>query len=121
MYEFSYELKEIISKYYEENYLAGVATSTTEIKDVFTSDKLVVTLFSIIGVGLVILLIFKSISLPLLLLMVIQSSIWINMSIVSIKGVGVIYIGFLVIQTLQLGATIDYAVLLTSRYKELRT
>lgn len=121
MYEFSYELKEIISKYYEENYLAGVATSTTEIKDVVTSDKLVVTLFSIIGVGLVILLIFKSISLPLLLLMVIQSSIWINMSIVSIKGVGVIYIGFLVIQTLQLGATIDYAVLLTSRYKELRT
>ena len=78
MYEFSYELKEIISKYYEENYLAGVATSTTEIKDVVTSDKLVVTLFSIIGVGLVILLIFKSISL-LLLLMVVQSSIWINM------------------------------------------
>ncbi|MDD4000332.1 MAG: MMPL family transporter, partial [Bacilli bacterium] len=74
----------------------------------------------ILAVALVILINFMSLSLPLLLLLVIQSSIWINMSIVDFRGVEIIFIGFLVIQTLQLGATIDYAVLLSSRYKEYR-
>lgn len=120
MYQFSENLKATVAKYYDEYYLAGLATSTTEIKDVVTDDTLVVTLVSIIGVGLVILLIFKSLSLPLLLLLVIQSSIWLNMSFVALRGVSVIYIGYLVLQTIQLGATIDYAVLMTSRYQEFR-
>lgn len=120
MYEFSDELKEIVEQYYEEYYFAGVATSTIEIKNVVTKDSLIVTLVSIIGVGLVILIIFRSLSLPILLLIVIQASIWINTAILFVTGTQVVYIGYLVIQTLQLGATIDYAVLLTSRYKEFR-
>lgn len=121
MYDFSDELNEIVAKYYEDYYLAGVATSTSEIKNVVTKDAIIVTLVSIIGVGLVILLIFKSFSLPVLLLIIIQASIWINTSILFVADMRVVYIGYLVIQTLQLGATIDYAVLLTSRYKEFRT
>lgn len=120
MYDFSYQLSETLSNYYDEYYFAGIATSTTEIKDIVTDDSLLVMLISIIGVGLVILFIFKSVSLPLILLLVIQSAIWMNIAIIAIQGTAIIYIGYLVIQTLQLGATIDYAVLLTSRYKEFR-
>lgn len=120
MYDFSYGLEETVKDHYDEYYFAGIPTSTTEIKDVVSRDSTIVSIASIVGVGLVVMFIFRSISLPLILLLVIEATIWINMSIVYFQGVQLLFIGYLIVQTLLLGATIDYAVLLTSRYKEFR-
>ena len=59
---------------------------------------------------------FRSIVIPIILVLVIQSAIWMNLSILFATDVSTIYIGYLVVMAIQLGATIDYAVLLTSRY-----
>ena len=76
--------------------------------------------FSILAVGLIVLFTFKSLSIPVLLVSVIQAAIWINMSIPYFEGSSLVYIGYLVVSSLQLGATIDYAILLSNRYMEFR-
>ena len=75
-----------------------------------------VNLIAIIAIALVLLLTFKSILIPLLLLITIETSIWINLSVPYFSGETLCYIGFLVISTVQLGATVDYAILLTDHY-----
>jgi predicted RND superfamily exporter protein len=120
MYQFSDYLNETVSETYDDYYLVGSAVSTAEIKTTVTEDSIIVSLFSVIAVAFIIILIFRSISIPILLVAVIETSIWINMSIVFFQGIEITYIGYLVILALQLGATIDYAVLLSSRYLEFR-
>lgn len=115
------EIKESAQKYYSDKWLvAGKATSISDIKDSIEKDTKHVMLFSILSVGFIVLITFKSISIPILLVSVIQSSIWINMSIPYFKGTSLVYIGYLVVSSLQLGATIDYAILLSNRYMEFR-
>ena len=77
-------------------------------------------LLSVIAVGLVIGFAFKSFSIPVILVGLIQGAIWINVAILYISNIQLQYIGFLVVMSIQLGATIDYAVLLTNRYAEFR-
>lgn len=105
---------------FEEAYFIGVMPATSEIKSLIQSDTALVLWLSIGLVALVIGITFKSILIPLLLVLVIESSIWLNMAINAINGTEIIYIGYLVILSIQLGATIDYAVLLTSRYLDER-
>ncbi|MDF2686771.1 MAG: transporter, partial [Clostridia bacterium] len=115
------DIKEIADSYYpNEWYTAGTPTSVSDIKSTVSRDNLMVNLFSIISVGIIILFSFKSISLPIILVMVIQASIWINMSIPYFTGFKIAFIGYLIVSALQLGATIDYAILLTSRYLDFR-
>jgi hypothetical protein len=107
-------------KHYLDYYLIGNASSTAEIKDTTEKDSLLVNVLSAAAVGFIILIIFRSISIPLLLLLIIETSIWINIGILKLQDIRITYIGYLVILALQLGATIDYAVLLTGRYLEAR-
>ena len=79
-----------------------------------------VSTLAIIAIGLVLLLTFRSLSIPLLLLLTIETSIWINLSVPYFTGDPICYIGFLVINTVQLGATVDYAILFTQHYLRLR-
>ena len=60
----------------------------------------------------------KSLSIPVILVMAIETAIWINLSVPYIRGTSLFYIGYLIISSVQLGATVDYAILLTSRYME---
>lgn len=115
------EIRTIAQRYYPERWLAaGAATSLSDIRDTVTKDSAVVTVVSLLAVGAIILFTFKSLTISLILLLVIQSSVWINMAIPYFTGFKMAYIGYLVISSLQLGATIDYGILLTNRYLEFR-
>jgi hypothetical protein len=99
---------------------AGTATSVADIKSTVETDNLIVSIFSLAAVGIIILLTFRSLTLPILLVAVIQIAIWINMGVPYFTGSSLVFIGYLVIKSLQLGATIDYAILLTNRYMDFR-
>lgn len=99
---------------------AGSATSLNDIKQSVESDGLRVQLLSILAVAIIVALAFKSITIPILLVALIQGAIWINMAVPYFSGTPLVYIGYLVISSLQLGATIDYAILMTNRYMDER-
>ncbi|WP_208560760.1 efflux RND transporter permease subunit [Marinilactibacillus kalidii] len=100
--------------------LAGDSVSTYDLKDVISADQKIVNITSIIGILIVIMIAFKSLILPALLVISIQAAIWINLGLPYFRGSALFYIAFLILSSVQLGATVDYAVLLTDRYLEER-
>lgn len=115
------DMKELLDeRYSDEWFAAGSIMSIKDIKNTVENDSLKVELISIIAVGLIVLLAFKSISIPILLVLVIEASVWINMSFPYFTGKPLIFIGYLIVSSIQLGATIDYGILLSSRYLEFR-
>ncbi len=95
---------------------AGHSVSLYDMKNLVEKDNILVTLIAVISIFLVLVLTFKSAMLPLLLLLTIEAGIWINLSIPYFTGNKINFIGYLVISTVQLGATVDYAILLTTNY-----
>jgi len=120
LFELSEYINETLDIYYEEYFALGYAVGTAEIKAVIVDDTIIVTLFSIIAIAIVLFVFFQNILIPVLLIIVIKTSIWLNFALLYVFDVQVIYIGVLIVLALQLGATIDYAVLLASRYLEFR-
>ena len=114
------DLKNTISGYYDEYYLAGSSTAIYDIKQVVETDYNTVNTISILSVMFIILIVFRSLSLPFILTFVIEISIWINMSIPYFAGNTLSFVGYLIVSSVQLGATIDYAILLADRYLEYR-
>ncbi len=107
--------------YYPGQWLAvGQPTSLFDIRSSVEGDSLRVQLLSILLVAVIVAVAFKSVTIPVLLVLLIQLAIWINMSVPYFMGTPLVYIGYLIISSLQLGATIDYAILLTNRYVEER-
>lgn len=120
-FELVEEIRGIVDTYYpEENYLAGEGVSSYDLMDTITADNIKVNLIAIGAVFVVLLLSMKSLVLPVILVLAIETVVWINMSIPCISGSVVFYISYLIISSVQLGATVDYAILLTDRYLELR-
>lgn len=114
-------IRDICEKYYsDEYYLAGEGVSTYDLMETVTSDMIKVNLISIAAVFIVLLLTMKSVSLPVILVLAIETAIWLNLSLPYFKSSGVFYIAYLIISSIQLGATVDYAILMTDRYKEFR-
>ncbi len=106
-------------RYYPgEYYLAGGGVSTYDLMDTVTSDLAKVNLVAIGAVFLVLLLTMRSAWLPVLLVLGIETAIWLNLSVPYFMGVPIFYITYLIISSIQLGATVDYAILLTDRYRE---
>lgn len=103
-----------------EWYLAGEGVSTYDLMDTITSDMVKVNLVAILAVFIVLLLALKSVVLPVLLVLAIETAIWINLSIPYFTNQTLFYIAYLIISSIQLGATVDYAILLTERYREYR-
>ena len=106
--------------YPQDAHLAGENFSTLDMRDTIRTDEAIVNGLAILAVGLVLLFTFKSISLPLILLLTIEGSIWINLAIPYFSGTRLSYIGYLVISTVQLGATVDYGILYTQHYMDNR-
>lgn len=106
--------------YGDAYYLLGSSSSVADIKQVVDSDYSTVNLISICAVGLIILFTFRSLTIPVLLVLVIETSIWINMAVPYFMDETLSFIGYLVVSAIQLGATVDYAILLTNRYLENR-
>ncbi|MGN0338879.1 MAG: RND family transporter [Lachnospira sp.] len=101
-------------------YLAGQGVSTYDLMDTITADTLKVNLIAIFAVFAVLLITMKSLILPVILVFVIEAAIWINMGIPYFADSIVQYIAYLIISSIQLGATVDYAILFTDRYLENR-
>ncbi len=101
-------------------YLAGEGVSTYDLMDTVTVDMVKVNLAAIAAVFIVLLLTMKSISLPVILVLSIETAIWLNLSCPYFMNQTIFYIAYLIISSIQLGATVDYAILMTDRYKENR-
>ena len=112
------EIKEIMSDYDENAYMAGEAPLTYDLISIADVDFKNVNILSILIVLIIVAISFKSISLPILLVAVIELAISFNMGIPAYTGTVICFISSIVIGCVQLGSTVDYAILLTSRFKE---
>ncbi len=110
-------LNEIIKKYDENGMLIGEAPCMKDMIDTTGHDFEVVNLVSIIAIFVIILLVERSISLPFILIAVIELAIFINLGLPHYMGQSLPFIAPICISTIQLGATVDYAILMTTRYK----
>jgi len=116
------EIRAICGNYYgQENVLmVGNSTSARDLQDSFATDNIVISVLTILFVVIILFFTFQSAGLPLLLVLTIQGSIWINFTVPSLQGQGVYFIAYLIVSAIQMGATIDYAIVISSRYMELK-
>lgn len=114
------ELNTIIKSYDEHAMLVGEAPCTKDLITTTDTDFKVVNIISIGAILLIIALVFRSISLPVILVAVIEFAIFINMAVPYYTNTSIPFIASVVIGTIQLGATVDYAILMTTRYKKER-
>ena len=114
------KINEILDKYDTKGMLIGEAPCTEDLIKITDHDFKVVNLVSILMVGVIILVVFRSITLPILLVAVIEFAIFINMGIPYYMGTVLPFVASIVIGTIQLGSTVDYAILMTTKYKQAR-
>ncbi len=114
------KLDEILDKYDTKGMLIGEAPCTKDLINITNEDFARVSAVSIVAIFIIIFFVFRSISLPVILVAVIEFAIFINMGIPSYTGTVLPFIASIVIGTIQLGATVDYAILMTNKYKSAR-
>ncbi len=102
--------------YGETFYTLGQSANLYDMKSIVQKDNVVVNLIAVIAIFIVLLVTFKSATLPFLLVLTIEAGIWINLAIPYFSGTPINFLGYLVVSTIQLGATVDYAILLTNTY-----
>jgi len=104
----------------DQYYLVGESAAIYDMKEVVEDDYLKSTLITIILVFLIIMISFRSFSVPIILVLLIQGAIWINMAIPALTGRSILYIGYIIVSCIQLGSTIDYGILYANRYLDHR-
>jgi len=120
-YDFLGEIRQILGQYYDgDYYVVGNSVSSRDLAASFATDNMMISVLSGLFVILVLLFTFQSAGLPVLLIVVIQGSIWINFSIPTLMGQPLYFLGYLIVQALQMGANIDYAIVISSHYQELK-
>ena len=122
-YNFLDKIREIARTYYPDGnlYLVGNSTVDQDFKSSFATDNLVVSIVSILIVLVVLLFTFQSAGMPILLILVIQGAIWINFTYPTLTNSPLFFLSYLVVSSIQMGANIDYAIVISSRYQELKT
>ena len=116
-FQYSDEIQSIMKKYYpEESYLVGATPSTQDIKTTITADYSRVNTLSLIGVFVVVMFSFRSVLIPIITMIPIEVAIFINMAVPYIAGETMIFMGYIIVSSIQLGATVDYAILTTNNY-----
>nr|WP_297708343.1 MMPL family transporter [uncultured Butyrivibrio sp.] len=115
-------LHRITEKHYpaDKIYVVGESVSQYDLKKCFSRDNTVTSVISILAVLVVLLFTFKSAGMPVLLIAVIQGCIWINFSVPAIEHDNLFFLGYLIVSSIQMGANIDYAIVIAGRYTELR-
>lgn len=114
-------VRDTAKKYYGEDVLlAGNATSNYDLSASFARDNLMISVLSILFVLIVLFFTFQSAGIPFILILVIQGSVWINFSFPTIQNQPLFFMSYLVVSSIQMGANIDYAIVITNRYTELR-
>lgn len=120
-FAFLTEIRNIIGRYYEDDYyVVGNSTSSRDLSSSFVSDNLLISILSAFFVIVVLLFTFQSVGLPILLIIVIQGSIWINFSFPTLAGQPLYFLGYLIVNAIMMGANIDYAIVISSHYQELK-
>ena len=115
------KMHDIVYKYYPEDaYIVGNTTSAMDLSSSFGEDNLLISVLSSLFVILVLLFTFKSAGLPVLLIFVIQGSIWINFSVPYLQDSPLYFLGYLIVNSIQMGANIDYAIVISSHYTDLK-
>ena len=115
-------MRAVAQQYYSEDevVLVSNATLALDLNRSFTKDNLRISLLTALFVMVILLFTFKSVGLPFLLILTIQGSIFINFSFPYLTGTRLYFLGYLIVSAIQMGATIDYAILLTNRYQTLK-
>lgn len=115
------KVQEKAKEYYgDQVHSCGSSINMLDMKHVIDKDNVNVNMMSIIAIAIVLLVTFRSLSFPAILLLTIESAIWINLSVPYFTGDSLNFLGYLVINTVQLGATVDYAILFSDHYREKR-
>ena len=118
-FDFLTTIRDIMGKYYDEDYyVVGNSTSSRDLSASFVRDNLMISILSSFFVIVVLLFTFQSAGLPVLLITVILGSIWINFSFPTIMNQPLYFLGYLIVQAIQMGANIDYAIVISSHYQE---
>lgn len=116
-FETSDEIQEIVKRYYPENaYVVGNTPSTQDLKELMVPDYAVTNVLSLFAVAVVVGIAFKSVLLPILVLIPITIATYINMTVPYLQGESFMFNGFIIVSCIQLGATVDYSILLTNNY-----
>lgn len=121
-FAFLNEMHEIAGHYYDLDKVkvVGESTSQYDLCKIFQTDNMVVTVVSILAVLAVLLFTFMSAGMPVLLILVIQGAIWINFSFPTITNSNLFFLGYLIVSSIQMGANIDYAIVISGRFMELK-
>ena len=113
-------IRAMAQEYYDKVYVVGDATSNYDLSTSFRRDNVIISVLTALFVGIILLFTFQSAGLPFLLVLTIQGSIWINFSVPYLASGTMYFLSYLVVSSIQMGATIDYAIVITSRYLDLR-
>lgn len=113
-------INDLVKKYDSNGMVIGEAPLMKDLQDVTDIDLVNVNVASVAAIFIIIMLVFKSISVPIILVAVIEFAINVNMAIPFFQGIELPFVASIVIGTIQLGATVDYAILMTSRYQKER-
>ncbi|MBQ7241640.1 MAG: MMPL family transporter, partial [Firmicutes bacterium] len=120
-FECSNKLNDLVRSYYpEDSYVLGMTSTTMDIRDIMIKDYSFVTMASLIAIYIVVAITFKSFIMPIIVMIPIEVAICINMVMPYLYGQSMVYIGYIIVSCLQLGATVDYSILITNNYIELR-
>jgi hypothetical protein len=116
------QIRAIAAEYYGDDVvLVGNSTNARDLAASFTGDNLKISVLTVLFVVVILLFTFKSAGLPILLVLTIQGSIWINFSFPFLTGTNLFFMSYLIVSAIQMGATIDYAIVITNRYLQLKT
>ena len=115
------QIRSIAQGYYGDDViLVGNSTNAYDLASSFSGDNMKISILTALFVMVILLFTFKSAGLPILLVLTIQGSIWINFSVPVLTGTNLFFLSYLVVSSIQMGATIDYAIVITNRYMDLK-
>lgn len=116
-FDLVHDIRATATDYYgDDSYTLGESATLYDMKHIVEEDNKVVNILTVVAIAIVLLLTFRSISIPVVLLLTIQSAVWINLAVPYFTDSPLVYIGYLIISTVQLAATVDYAILFTEDY-----
>lgn len=114
------DIREVTNKYYSKYLLVGNSINARDLKSTFTGDNILITAITIFFIALILLITFRSFGMALLLILTIEGSILVNFALVTLTGHKIFFMSYIVVSAIQMGATIDYAIVIASRYMQLR-
>ncbi len=120
-FQYTDEIRDIMETHYpQDSYLVGETPSTQDIKTTITADNSRVNMLSMLGVFLVVMFSFRSFAIPMIVMVPIEAAIFLNMAVPYLLGDTMVYMGYIIVSSIQLGATVDYSILLTNNYMAAR-